>query len=340
MIILKQYGLLVNQPDSVRIVACARLHLGLISMHAGGPRKNGGIGFSIESPTAVVDVHRSDRLTISDERTKQLLRSESDQLIHDVELVIQENKLKPGKITISGAIQTHVGLGSGTAMRLAILEALFSLNDLPYSRGKLIRQSRRGGTSGVGTASYFGGGMVLDLGRLSDGLPSAPSSQSNQNLTPTATLPILKMPPWPLCVCVPTSISPKTQQEEVDFFERVLPLEREDSYRSCYEAVFGVYGSIKERDYSSFCRAVNSIQTTAWKALEWNEYGSVLQSLRGELERFGVDCVGMSSLGPSLFCFASANVLDQLVAAQSSISCEVTRTRPSNMGRTLFRRFA
>jgi len=64
----------------------------------------------------------------------------------------------------------------------------------------------------------------------------------------------------------------KTQQEEVEFFQRVLPLTIEDSYRSCYEAVFGVYASIKDCDYAAFCQAVTSIQTTAWKALEWHEY--------------------------------------------------------------------
>ncbi len=335
---LKQCGRLVSQLASVRIVAGARLHLGLISMHADGPRKNGGVGFSIESPTAIIDVQPSDRLTIKDERPRQLARSEAQQLVNDLELILLENELRPASITVSGTIQTHVGMGSGTAMRLAILEALFSLNDLSYSRDKLILQSRRGRTSGVGTRSYFSGGMVLDIGRPSDGLPFAPSSQSNEKLVPATTLPALKMPLWPLCVCVPTYIAPKTQLEEVEFFERVLPLKREDSYRSCYEAVFGIYGAVKDRDYAAFCRAVTSIQTTAWKALEWHEYGSELQSLKRELERFGVDCVGMSSLGPSLFCFASPHVLDRLLAAQSSINCNVIRTRPNNVGRALFRR--
>lgn len=306
-------------------------------MHAGGPRKNGGIGFSIESPSAIIGAQLNDELNIKDERQRPFEQSELDQLIGDIDSIVVENALEPAAITISGTIQTHVGMGSGTAIRLAMLEALFTLNGLSRSNNQLVEQSKRGGTSGIGVTSYFNGGMILDLGRPSDGLPSIPSSQSQKQLFPTPALPSLEMPPWPLCVCVPANIRGKTQQEEVEFFERTLPLSIEDSYRTCYEAVFGIYGSVKDRDYYAFCRAVSSIQTTAWKALEWNEYGSALQSLKGNLERAGVDCVGMSSLGPSLFCFAPPEVLSRLTEAQSSLECEIIQTQPSNAGRVLLR---
>jgi beta-ribofuranosylaminobenzene 5'-phosphate synthase len=304
-------------------------------MHEGGPRKNGGIGFSIEDPTAIVGVQSSGQLTIRDERLKPLGQLELNELVRDVEIILIENELDPAAITIAGSVQTHMGMGSGTAMRLAILEALFTLNGFSCSKSELVEQSRRGGTSGVGVASYFTGGMILDLGRPGDGLPSFPSSQSDRRLAPATTLPMLEMPNWPLCVCVPTNVRAKTQQEEVDFFARVLPLNIEDSYRSCYEAVFGIYASVKDRDYEAFCRAIISMQTTAWKALEWNEYGDALQSLKRNLESLGVDCVGMSSLGPSLFCFAPPKILRRLVETQSSLNCEIIQTRPNNAGRVL-----
>jgi beta-ribofuranosylaminobenzene 5'-phosphate synthase len=337
MITLRQSGTPVSQQVNVRIVACARLHLGLISMHEGGPRKNGGVGFSIENPTAIVDVRSSGQLTIRDERPKPLGQVELNELIRDVEIVLTDNELDPAAITIAGPIQTHMGMGSGTAMRLAILEALFTLHGFSRSESELVEQSRRGGTSGVGVTSYFSGGMILDLGRASDGLVSTPSSQSNRRLVPAITLATLEMPNWPLCVCIPTNVRGKTQQEEIDFFDRVLPLSIESSYRSCYDAVFGIYASVKDRDYESFCRAVISMQTTAWKALEWNEYGDALQLLKRNLENFGVDCVGMSSLGPSLFCFASPKILNRLVEMQSSLNCEIIQTRPNNAGRVLLR---
>ncbi|WOH75409.1 hypothetical protein RX330_09905 [Bradyrhizobium sp. NDS-1] len=325
----------VNQLAEASIVASARIHLGLISMHAGGPRMNGGIGFAIVNPIANVNAKLNYRFTIRDSRPIPLLEHELDELIRDVEVVRLENGLRPATITIFGPIRSHVGMGSGTAIRLAILEALFALNGQSPADKALVANSKRGGTSGVGVTSYFSGGMILDLGRPTDGSLPTPSSQSNRPVSAATILPTLRMPDWPLCVCIPERIRAKTQREEVEFFERVLPLAIQDSYRTCYEAVFGIYAAVKDHDYQAFCRAVTSIQTTTWKALEWNEYGGALQRLKGQVERFGVDCVGMSSLGPSLFCFATPQTLDRLVEAQLSLNCEIYKTRPNNSGRVL-----
>lgn len=325
----------MNQQAEVEIVASARLHMSLISMHAGGPRMNGGVGFAIEKPTASVTVRADERLTVRDRRPVSLLESELDQLTRDVEDVQFKNGLRPAAVTICGPVRSHVGMGSGTAIKLAILEALFAVNGQSPGAEALVYYSKRGGTSGVGVTSYFSGGMILDLGRATDASLPVPSSQSDRPVSAAITLPSLKMPDWPLCVCTPTHIPAKTQDEEVEFFRRVLPLTVEDTYRACYEAVFGIYASAKEHDYQAFCRSVTSIQATTWKALEWNEYGAALQQLKRDVERFGVDCVGMSSLGPSLFCFATPEILDRLVEAQSSLNCAIYRTRPNNSGRVL-----
>ena len=325
----------MNQQAEARIVASARIHLGLISMHAGGPRMNGGVGFAIEKPTANVLVRLDEQLTVRDRRPVSLVQLELDELMRDVEIVRLENGLAPATITISGPIQSHVGMGSGTAIRLAILEGLFALNGRSPGNGALVAYSKRGGTSGVGVTSYFDGGMILDLGRSADGTLPVPSSQSNRPIVSATTLPKLTMPDWPLCICIPRHIRAKSQQEEVEFFRRVLPLAVEDSHRTCYTAVFGIYAAVKDQDYQAFCRAVNSIQTTAWKALEWDEYGGALRDLKQEIERLGVDCVGMSSLGPSLFCFAKPEILDRLVEARMSLNCEVYKTHPNNSGRIL-----
>ncbi|MFT4117915.1 MAG: hypothetical protein QM712_14365 [Bradyrhizobium sp.] len=336
-IILRRSGRIVSQQTKARIVACSRIHLGLISMHAGGPRKNGGIGFSISEPAVNIDIEPNDRLIISDQRPAPLADFELAELIRDVDYTRHKHNLAAASITISGSIKTHVGMGSGTAIRLGVLEALFTSNGQSPNRDKLVEQSKRGGTSGVGITSYFAGGMVLDLGRVSDGALSLPSSQSDKRRAPAAALPSLAMPAWPLCVCIPNDVRAKTQQEEVEFFKRVLPLSIEDTHRACYEAVFGIYAAVQDRDYGAFCRAVSSIQTTTWKALEWNEYGSPLQRLKHDLEQFGADCVGMSSLGPSLFCFAAPEVLARLSVAQTFLNCEIIQTHPNNTGRILLR---
>jgi beta-ribofuranosylaminobenzene 5'-phosphate synthase len=327
----------VSQTADIRIVASPRIHLGLISMHLSAPRKNGGVGFSIADPAVTIEIRRGHLLSINDDRVFPFSNLELLELTNIVQDVLTQNGIFPAAtVTITGSMRTHVGMGSGTAIRLAIIEGIYLLQNATLSRTQLIEQSRRGGTSGIGTATYSSGGMVFDLGRLNDNVPIMPSSQAIRGHVPS-TLPPIAMPDWPLCICVPNAIRPKTQDEETEFFSRVTPLSAAASYRASYEALFGVYASVKDQDYNGFCRAVNLMQDTEWKRLEWLEYDEPIQSLRDELMRCGADCVGMSSLGPMLFCFGNSRVLARVVREEASLDCTVYRTRPNNHGRHLSR---
>jgi beta-ribofuranosylaminobenzene 5'-phosphate synthase len=145
------------------------------------------------------------------------------------------------------------------------------------------------------------------------------------------------MPEWPLCLCVPRSIRAKSQDEELDFFQRTAPLDPASSFRAAYDALFGIYAAVADADYEAFCRAVTSIQHTTWKNAEWHEYGASLGQLRDDLARIGTDCVGMSSLGPMLFCLGNPTTLDEVVRRQDALDCEIVRTAPGNAGRVVLR---
>jgi len=319
----------------IRIEVNPRVHLGLISMHPTGPRKNGGVGFSLNGPTAIVEINQAPYLSVVDERSNAYDEDELAQLSVFLQALCSRYLLqKVGRVTISGSMRTHVGLGSGTAIKLATVEGLHRLNGLQLSRAELIIRSQRGGTSGVGVTAYFSGKLVLDLGVPNDGLPSAPSSQALEGRLPLA-LPVVAMPEWPICLCIPKSIPAKSQSEEVEFFSRMTSLAGASSYRAAYEALFGIYGSVVDKNYRSFCSAIENLQTVEWKANEWNEYGDALQWLRKQLIRSGADCVGMSSLGPLLFCFGERAVLTNIVRAQKALDCEAFPAMPSNSGRVL-----
>jgi beta-ribofuranosylaminobenzene 5'-phosphate synthase len=323
----------VSQLADIRIVASPRIHLGLISMHSNAPRRNGGVGFSIIDPAVAIEIRAGHPFSIKDDRPYPFSASELSDLANVVQAALIQNGISTAAMaTISGSMRTHVGMGSGTAIRLGIIEAMHLSQSATLSWSELIETSRRGGTSGIGTATYSSGGMVLDLGSPNDNGPMIPSSQAIRGRAPS-TLPSIAMPDWPLCICLPNAIRPKTEDEEVDFFARVTPLSAAASYRASYEALFGVYASVKDRDYDGFCRAVNLMQETEWKQLEWREYGKPLQILRDGLVRCGADCVGMSSLGPMLFCFGTSRVLERIAHEEERLDCTVRLTRPNNRGR-------
>jgi beta-ribofuranosylaminobenzene 5'-phosphate synthase len=329
------YGVKALSINSLSIEICPRIHLGLISMHAGAARKNGGVGFALNGPHGVVSVARSSVLRITDERINGFNSNELDQISAIIQHAADgENLPSLIDVRLHGSLATHIGMGSGTAFRLAILEALFLANSREITEPELIRYSGRGGTSGIGINTYFSGGLVFDLGVQNNSSKFMPSSKAAPTSYPL-TVGSQHMPAWALCICVPNWLPTKTQDQEIEFFERVTPLPAPASFETAYHALFGVYASVVEANYANFCLAVEAMQQVQWKQLEWLEYGQSLFALRDKLRQFGANCVGMSSLGPMLFCFANVKVLQTIECQAADLNCRVWLTEVSNHGRKM-----
>ena len=304
-------------------------------MHLDGVRKNGGVGFAISEPSCLLDIRLSSQFELADCRDFPFTDTEARQLSSTVESAMNKYRLASSvNVKLTGPLRTHVGLGSATAIRLAVLEGLFQLNGRPISAQELVSQSNRGGTSGVGINTYFSGGMVHDLGVPNDRSEFIPSSRGVRPRRPSS-LPALEMPNWPLCVCIPNFIQPKTQDQEVSFFSRAAPVESTSSYETAYHALFGVYAAVLDDDFSNFCKAITAMQAAVWKNREWSQYGDVLWELARRLQDYGADCVGMSSLGPLLYCFGNDQVLRRIHKNAANLNCDIFHSLPTNSGRAL-----
>lgn len=314
-----------------------RIHLGLLSMHHSAPRLNGGIGFAVEGPCAQIDATPAVHLTVRDERQYPMTAPELAQLQCALEGFLAAHRLeRAAMVRIGGDMLTHVGLGSATAIRLGAIEALATLNGYRVGREELIAASGRGGTSGIGINSYFDGGLICDLGRRNEGQSILPSSRASTSRLPLA-LPSLALPDWPMLLCIPRAIMPKTQEEETAFFLRTAPLAETSSFEASYVALFAIYASAAEADYAGFCRGIERMQQTAWKCAERAEYGAALARIGAALLEAGTDCAGMSSLGPLLFCFAPHARLGAIASVARTMGCDVRQTAPRNRGRELYR---
>ena len=281
-------------------------------MNRDGYRLNGGIGFSISSPTLGMSFEKSDTIDVIDKRKQGFTKDELHRLIGHINQIAKNQNYEKVFICVinEGIIQSHVGFGSNSMIYLACVEALFILNRVDYSEKEVVALSGRGGTSGIGINTYFRGGFVFDTGVANYGLRThAPSSAfiSEECLQPLL-LKSVELPLWDLGICIP-QIVPKTEEEERFFFQINCPIDNNDVERILYEAVYGITSSLIENDFKTFCESINAIQQTKWKSLERNIYGETIIEVEDEIRKAGARCVGMSSLGPMLYFFGD-NIKD------------------------------
>ncbi|NYT07757.1 MAG: DUF98 domain-containing protein, partial [Methanomicrobiales archaeon] len=144
----------------IRVRAPSRIHLGLIDLHGGLGRVDGGIGIALESPETVLEAERSPvcRVYGGDEGQAARVRQAAEAVVSRFGI--------PGSaaVTILRTPPQHAGLGAGTALSLATGTALCKLYGISVPVEDLARIVGRGGTSGIGTAAFSTGGLIVDGG--------------------------------------------------------------------------------------------------------------------------------------------------------------------------------
>lgn len=320
----------------IMIKSFPRIHITLIGMNNNGYRINGGIGFSIDAPVTNSHFMLSKDIAINDKRERKLTRDEQIKLYNTLKNVKCANKMNNGiTCSIESNVIPHYGLGSNTSIYLSCIEALFIFNEITYDKNKIISSSTRGGTSGIGINTYFDGGYVFDVGIKNESDLLVPSSIASRKGKKPLVIYKGEAPDWEIGICIPHYLNNKSEQEEKDFFNNYCPIDKVFVDDILYETVYGITSAIIEGDYKVFCQSINTIQQTRWKYLERSLYGNALVELEQKIMQLGVDCVGMSSLGPSLFFLGDNinNIINKLKQDKSSLQCYISKM--NNQGRQI-----
>lgn len=297
--------------DRVKIRVPSRFHMGLLAMSSPIYCKNGGLGYAFDGIYTEISSTRSSELSIVDLRPQSLQQIELSELEGwATNVAASETFGTLAEIVISGNSISHSGLGTGTAIRLAIIESLLLLNGGLVEKTKLIELSRRGGTSGVGIATYFEGGMVADLGhKLASSHVFSPSSFVNSPKRPTKLLRVPMPDSWVYGVTIPKKFSPIFGEDERRFFDRVAPVTYQEASSAVYDAIFGVLGGLLDLDFERFSLGVQRLQDSRWKQCEISMHEECVSKKIQEISRLSGGYSGMSSLGPSVyFGFPSSSV--------------------------------
>ena len=290
----------------LKIKTFPRIHITLIGMNREGYRINGGIGFSMASPTLNLRFEPAGEISVLDKRSQGFSKNELTRLDNHLNKVMKDEHLAEGFHCVieDSQIHSHFGFGTSTMVYLSCVEALLIINKREYTNDDVVNLSGRGGTSGIGINTYFKGGFVFDTGVTNNAVRDlAPSSCfKGGDYRKPLIFKNISLPGWEMGICIPPILN-KTEDEEKVFFDKNCPIGQEAVENILYESVYGISSSLLENDFNTFCKSVDSIQETKWKSLERDLYGDELKMIESIIKKAGAKCVGMSSLGPLLYFF-------------------------------------
>jgi len=295
----------------------SRIHLGLIEMHGGTGRVDGGIGIALNDPGVLIEARQSDSITVtcSDPTATKVIRNVAEQSLAGIRAGAGVS------VTVRSSFPAHTGLGSGSQLSLATARAICGLYDRLMTVRELAVLTGRGGTSGIGTAAFENGGFIIDGGHaFGPGARKtgfAPSSASKG--VPPAPVTIRHDFPqdWKVLLAIPATRPGANGGREADIFRTCCPVPLEEVRALCHEVLVKMLPGIAEHDLDLFGSSVNAIQSLGFKKVEHSLQPPEVAGLLNVMRQAGAAGAGMSSFGPALFAFCDTGVNSVERAARS-----------------------
>lgn len=138
---------------NVTVAAGGRLHFGFRNLSLARERLYGAVGIGLAEPRVRVRAAPAATLECADPTARAYAETALDLL-----------ELPGATVTVEEPLPRHVGLGSGTQLACAVLTAVARA----HRRESRVRERAptlgRGGRSGIGVATFCGGGAIADVG--------------------------------------------------------------------------------------------------------------------------------------------------------------------------------
>lgn len=310
----------------VTVKTPARLHLGLIDMNGDLGRLFGGLGVGIDRPNVVVEVKDS---------KKYLVEGKEVDLANTIVKRFLSTFGADAKVAVKvvESIPSHVGLGSGTQLSLALSSALARLFAVKVSVPELATVMGRAKRTSVGTTIFQRGGFVVDGGK-----------NQKTNCFP----PLIYRQPfpsqWRFVVAVPNSKEGLSNSQENHAFQELDAMSAKDVGQICRLVMLKLLPALAEKDIEAFGDAMTKIQVLTGNHFAQAQ-GGTFSSVEGAkcvefMKRMGAYGVGQSSWGPALYAVVErdqAKSLQRKVEAylRGSVGGYAFVARPNNHGATI-----
>ena len=317
-------------PRTCVVSAPTRLHIGLLDCSDATPRRFGGVGIALAKPgirlqASIGATPHSNVIGLNDDDLAEaVLGAIRTVTAEDPAVLVEFEPLPP----------RHVGLGTGTAARLAAAAGAAHIAGQQISIEELAVLCGRGGTSGIGVNAFAAGGMIFDGGRVVDDEPFAPSRYRAPRRVPPIIARLTLPPHWKVSLLVPRA-EPMCGTDELAFFGRELPLPAQESLQALGYAYHGVAPAVIEGDLPALGHAIRKMHFVGFKARELARQSDEVQALLERLQANEALAAGMSSFGPLIYAITdmhdrASNEYVESIAASNGL--EVLPSQPANSG--------
>ncbi len=349
---------------AVEVRAPARLHLGMMAFGSPQVRSFGGVGVMVDRPGTVLRVRRAAKFEgrgPQAERALMFARACAQAWgLHDAACGIE----------VVAAPRSHVGLGSGTQMGLAVAAAMRQLfvhhpaDDLPAPPPhpvegepqaddhelafdvpeslELARTVGRGRRSCVGVYGFSRGGLIVEAGRT---VPATVPVEDDATREFSPMVARVRLPSaWRCVVIIGRDAVGLSGDAEKAAFKTLPAVPQEVSAELARIALLELLPAAVEGKFAAFSAAVRAYGTLAGKPFEQASrqlpYAAATEHLLELLGELGAPGCAQSSWGPAVMAScesldAAGELIDKLEALDLARHHEITIARFDSQGATL-----
>jgi beta-ribofuranosylaminobenzene 5'-phosphate synthase len=298
----------------------------MLAVAGDSERRFGGLGVAVGRPAVVLEAEPADELSAEGP---------------DAERALAFARRCHGALGLTGgahlrvieAIPEHVGLGSGTKLALAVVQALAALEGREIDAPGLAEAAGRAARSAVGMWTFALGGLVVEGGHR----PGVDR--------PAALLARHPLPEeWRAVLVVPAAAPGLSGGAEDAAFERLAPAP-ERSAAIAQLVLTALLPALVERELEEFGAALTRIQELvgdSFAAAQGGRFHPRSAPLVETLLRFGAAGAGQSSWGPAVYGVVGSEAdgrelagrMEELVGGEASVELVAFDNRGARVERS------
>lgn len=293
----------------VEIVAPSRLHFGLLNFGGQGARQFGGVGAMVDLPCVHLIVRPAERLEIEGDAVSRVY-----QFVQQWQTFHGRTDPLPCAINVKTQ-REHTGLGVGTQLGMSVAQGLSRFFGLPTQTPvELAVSVGRGLRSAVGVYGFVHGGLIVEQGKLA-GEPVSPLDCH------------IDLPEhWHAVLVTPRRAVGLANEQEQQAFASLPPMPAEIAAELVRILREDLVPAAAQRQFAPFASAVyryGRLSGEAFAAVQGGPYnGPELTRIVELLRERGVEGVGQSSWGPTIFAWAETLSAAQQLADSSRLALQ------------------